>query len=199
MKRILCVLAGLLSCHTTVVRTGPDPEWISLFNGKNLAGWTSRGQTTWQVRDGVLTGVGGVGHIYADPELRDLEVRGLFRVSDQGNSGLYFRAHPAKKNPNGFPAGYEAQIDNHSHAHTGWLWKPGTPTGPARQLLTQDNEWFSLRVKAIGQNIQIWVNEQLVTEHQDKDFKKGRFAIQGHNPGMTIEAKELFYRDWSGR
>ena len=29
------------------------------------------------------------------------------------------------------------------------------------------------------------------------EYKKGHFAIQGHNPGMTIEAKELFYRDLS--
>ncbi len=199
MKRIICLLAGLLSCQTPAVKTGPAPEWKSLFNGRNLDGWTSRGQAAWQVRDGVLVGVGGVGHIYADPELRDLEVKGLFRVSDNGNSGLYFRANPSKKNPQGFPRGYEAQIDNHQKAFTGWLWKPGEPTAAAKELLTQDNEWFSLRVKAIGKHIQIWVNDQLVTEHQDKEYKKGRFAIQGHNPGMTVEARELYYRDWGGR
>ena len=25
--------------------------------------------------------------------------------------------------------------------------------------------------------------------------RAGHFAIQGHNPGMKVEAKELYYRD----
>ena len=29
----------------------------------------------------------------------------------------------------------------------------------------------------------------------DAEFKSGHFAIQGHNPGMKIEAKELYYLD----
>lgn len=41
----------------------------------------------------------------------------------------------------------------------------------------------------------IRVNDQLVMTHEDEEYKKGYFAIQCHNPGMTIEAKELYYRD----
>jgi hypothetical protein len=204
MKKIIwCLLAAtvclIMSCQTSAVKMNTEPEWISLFNGKNLDGWSSHGKATWEVRDGVLVGTGGMGHIYADPNLKDLEVKGWFRMSEKANSGLYFRANPPAKNPDGFPKGYEAQMDNHSNASTGWLWKPGKPTAPAKALLTKDNEWFSMHVKAIGKNIQIWVNDQLVTEYQDKEYKKGHFALQGHNPGMTIEAKELYYRDWDRR
>jgi hypothetical protein len=46
----------------------PEPEWKSLFNGKNLDGWTVRGKATWVVKDGVLVGEGENGHIYAAPE-----------------------------------------------------------------------------------------------------------------------------------
>ena len=31
--------------------------------------------------------------------------------------------------------------------------------------------------------------------HDDAEYKTGHFAIQGHNPGMKIEAKELYYLD----
>ncbi len=172
-------------------------EWVSLFNGENLDGWFVRGKATWDVKDGILTGHGGMGHIYADPVLTDLEVRGKFRISENGNSGLYFRCNPPQDNPDGFPRGYEAQIDNHSDAFTGWLWKPGTPTGKAAKLVTKDNEWFSMRVKAVGDHIQIWVNDELMTDYHDTEYAKGHFAIQGHNPGQTIEAKDLFYRDLS--
>jgi hypothetical protein len=173
-------------------------SWTPLFNGRDLSGWFARGKAKWEVVDGVLTGTEAAGHIYADPVLADLEVRGLFRVSEKGNSGLYFRANPPADQPDRFPQGYEAQIDNHSKSFTGWLWKPGKPTAPAKELITRDNEWFSMRVRAVGDHIQIWVNDRLMTEHRDSEFTRGHFAIQCHNPGMKIEAKELFYRAIGG-
>ncbi len=209
----LVALTGLLgltlaccqSPATDSAETRPDSAsnesaWKPLFNGESLKGWTVRGKATWKVVDGALTGQseGGHGHIYAEPELTDLEVKGVFRISSQGenaNSGLYFRANPTADNPDGYPHGYEAQLCTNHDAFTGWLWKPGTPTGKASALLAKDDEWFPMRVKAVGTKIQIWVKGELVTTHEDNDYKKGYFAIQCHNPGMTIEAKELYYRD----
>ncbi len=97
----------------------------------------------------------------------------------------------------GWPEGYEAQIDNHQDAHTAWMWKPGNPTAKAKALITKDNEWFEMRVKMVGEKMEIWVNDQLMTEYTDSDYKEGHFAIQGHNPGQTIEIKEMSYRDLS--
>jgi hypothetical protein len=169
-------------------------DWISLFNGKDLDGWFIRGKAEWQVVDGILKGVDGMGHIYSETVAADCEIRGMFRVSEKGNSGLYFRCKPPADNPDGFPRGFEAQISNHGDAFTGWLWKPGTPTGRAERLITRDQHWFSMHVKAIENHIQIRVNGQLVTEYQDSEYSSGHFAIQGHNPGMTIEVRDLYYR-----
>ncbi len=171
-----------------------------MFNGKNLDGWTVRGKANWVVKDGVLIGEGENGHIYAAPELTDLEVKGKFKIYSTGkdaNSGLYFRANPPADNPNGYPRGYEAQICNSQEAHTGWLWKPGTPTGKASSNPVKDGEWFDYRIKAVGTHIQFWINEQMVMTYDDDEYKKGYFAIQCHNPGMVIEAKDLYYRDLS--
>ncbi|HWS00851.1 MAG TPA: DUF1080 domain-containing protein [Prolixibacteraceae bacterium] len=174
-------------------------KWKSLFNGKDLTGWTVRGKATWSVENGVLVGTGGMGHIYTDAVCTDFEFKGMFRVSsDQGsssNSGLYFRCNAPEDNINGFPRGYEAQICNSQDAHTGWLWKPGTPTGKATELLTKDGEWFEYHIKMVGDHIQFWINGKPVMTYDDKEYKSGHFAIQGHNPGMKIEAKDLFYRE----
>ena len=172
--------------------------WISLFNGKDLSGWTPHGKATWSVQDGILVGVGGMGHLYSDATCSDFEAKGMFRVTSQGaipNSGFYFRAHPPAANVDDFPRGYEAQICNHGDGYTGWLWKPGTPTGKATELLTKDGEWFSYRIRAVGTHIQFWINDKLVMSYDDAEYKSGHFAIQGHNPGMKVEAKELYYRD----
>ena len=174
------------------------PEWISLFNGKDLSGWFVHGKAKWFVQDGILVGEGGMGHIYTDAICTDFEAKGMFRISgDRTNSGFYFRANPPANNPDAFPRGYEAQICNGQEAFTGWLWKPGTPTGKATELLTKDGEWFSYRIKVVGNHIQFWINKKLVMTYDDEEFKSGHFAIQGHNPGMKIEAKKLYYRDLS--
>lgn len=173
-------------------------EWVSLFNGKDLSGWTVHGKATWSVQDGVLVGIGGMGHIYTDATCSNFEFKGMFRVTSQGaipNSGLYFRANPPAGDPNDFPRGYEAQICNHGDGYTGWLWKPGKPTGKATELLTKDGEWFSYRIRAVGGHIQFWINDKLVMTYDDTEYKTGHFAIQGHNPGMKVEAKELYYID----
>lgn len=199
MKKIflLILVPLLLMAFLPSNKIESKSKWISLFNGKDLDGWTIKGKAGWKVENGILIGEGNRGHIYCGPELTNLEVKGMFRLVDLGggsNSGLYFRANPPKDNPDGFPIGYEAQICHNQEAHTGWLWKPGTPTGKATALLTKDNEWFEMRVKAEGTHIQIWVKDQLVMTYDDDEFKSGRFAIQCHNAGMRIEAKDLYYR-----
>lgn len=190
--RLLTVIA--LVC---LPATAPaKPGWISLFNGKDLTGWFVRGKAVWTVQNGILTGDGGMGHIYSDVICTDFEVKGKFRISgENANSGLYFRANPPADNPDGFPRGYEAQICNSQDAYTGWLWKPGKPTGkPGTPLLTKDGEWFNYRIKVEGTHIQFWINNKLVMTYDDDEYKSGHFAIQGHNRGMKIEAKKLYYR-----
>jgi hypothetical protein len=200
----LLALTLLISCATQdknepAKAEASTAEWIPLIKANSLDGWFVRGKATWQVKDGVLMGDGGMGHIYANPVLTDLEVKGNFRVSEKGNSGLYFRANQPEDNPEGFPKGYESQIDNHQDAHTAWIWKPGNPSSKANKLITKDNEWFEMHVKAVGDHIEVWINGEKMTDYRDSDYTKGHFAIQGHNPGMTIEIKDLVYKDLSGK
>ena len=77
------------------------------------------------------------------------------------------------------------------------MWKPGDPVGKATKLLTKDGEWFDMRAQVIGNQQKIWVNDELVMEFEDGDYTDGNVAIQVHNAGMTIEAKNLQYRDLS--
>ncbi len=205
LRYLLCAVAVVMmvaAAENKQTTDKKDDGWTPLIKDNSLDGWTAHGSAKWKIENGVIIGQspGGQGHLYAAPVLTDLEVKGMFRVTSQGkepNSGLYFRANPPKDKPEDFPQGYEAQIDNHQKAFTGWLWKPGTPTGKASKLLTKDGEWFSMRVKAVGDHITIWVNDEQVTDYHDSEFKTGRFALQCHNDKMTIEAKDLFYRDLS--
>lgn len=198
MRKILFLILAnfLLNFSGIYAQAG----WLSLFNGKDLSNWVEHGKSTWRVEKGVLIGDSDFGHLYSNAIASDFEFKGMFRVSgDEGktNSGFYFRANPDPKNPEGFPRGYEAQICHNQDAFTGWLWKPGKPTGKASSMLTKDGEWFSYRIRAIGNDITFWINDVLVMNYKDSDYKEGHFAIQLHNPGMKIEAKDLYYKDLS--
>ena len=106
MKRFFVLIFVL----TFVVLSGSamEPNWKSLFNGKNLDGWTVRGKATWVVKDGVLVGEGANGHIYAAPELTDLEEKGKFVLDD-----LYFEL--ANSLCNGNPNTINQFLDDDSH------------------------------------------------------------------------------------
>ena len=47
----LCALCALLLSGT--IRAG---EWVTLFDGKNLDAFTTRGSAEWRVEDGVIKG-----------------------------------------------------------------------------------------------------------------------------------------------
>ncbi|GMW02167.1 MAG: hypothetical protein AMXMBFR84_33030 [Candidatus Hydrogenedentota bacterium] len=206
-RYVLCtvvttMLLAMSQPYADTAKSEEEGGWTPLINGDTLDNWTVRGKANWRLENGVIIGEspGGQGHLYAAPKLTDLEVKGTFRLTSHGksaNSGLYFRSNPPEDNPDGYPNGYEAQLCNTHDAFTGWLWKPGTPTGKASELLTKDGEWFTMRVKAEGDHITIWVNDKQVTDWHDSDYKTGFIALQCHNDQMTVEAKDLFYRDLS--
>lgn len=168
-----------------------EEGWQPLFNGRDLTGWSAKGYAQWEVKDGVITGRGGMGHLFTDRTFRDFECRAMVRISRNGNSGLYFRAHPPEDRPNEWPRGFEAQVWNHEGDY---------PTGSlygrvrAKRILTRDEAWFALRIRAKGAHIQIWVNGQLMVDTESSDYKEGHFAIQCHDPTSVIQVRDLYWR-----
>lgn len=67
------------------------------------------------------------------------------------------------------------------------------------KLLTKDGGWFHYRIRAVGMHIQFWINDTPVMTYDDAEYKAGHFAIQGHSPGMKVDAKELYDMDRANR
>jgi len=173
--------------------------WQPLFNGKDLSGWFATGLARWEVKDGVLVGQGGMGHLFTERTFRDFELRAMIRVRPykedspfKPNNGIYFRAKPNPENPNNWPVGYEAQVYNHIEAQpfTGSLYNRAR----ASRLLTRDGAWFSMRIVAKGDHIQIFVNGQKVVDTRDGEFREGHIAIQCHDPFTVIETRDIYWR-----
>lgn len=170
---------------------GPGSS-IELFNGENLAGWSVHGLGAWSVEDGVLSVRRGIGYLATRCEnwgdfILDLDIR----VSEKGNSGVFFRASHPGIGLRPYPEGYEAQVDNHD---------PENPTGSlydrakASELLARDGEWFHMRIETTGGRHQVAVNGETVTDVTDTTFRSGLIALQAHDPFCRVDFKNIVLR-----
>jgi hypothetical protein len=97
-----------------------EPGFHSLFNGKDLTGWTGN-LNLWSVEDGVITGQTGetpqnkLTHntflVYTGDSVDDFELRLKYRIVD-GNSGIQYRSKILEKGEFGLVvSGYQADFE----------------------------------------------------------------------------------------
>ncbi len=178
----------------------PESGWIPIFDGKDLEGWTAvadePGHGGWAVEDGLLTGTGPRSHLFSPRgDYRDVQVRVTARISDGGNSGLYFRV---TKGP-GWPDGYEAQINSsfEDSQHTGSLYG----LAPVRTELIPPGTWFTEEVTCrdtdAGTHVTIALNGVVVTDFTDTERRhaSGHIALQQHNDGSVVEFRSIEVRE----
>ncbi|MFT4557692.1 MAG: hypothetical protein ACI92S_003065, partial [Planctomycetaceae bacterium] len=110
------VVSALLSGTHSLAEDDKAPakdaeKWISLFDGKTMDGWEKVGneKSVWKVVDGSLSGSGPASMLVSTKgPYKNFKYRAEVKISDGGNSGLYFRT---TRKPS-FSDGYEAQIDS---------------------------------------------------------------------------------------
>jgi len=162
----------------------------------------------WQVKDGLLVGSGPHSHLFTEKDdYTDFHYRVEAKINDKGNSGQYFRTQLDKS----FPPGYEAQI-NATHTdpiRTGSLYPdPRGKLGEFRDKITvmktaphKADEWFVQEVIAEGPRVRILVNGKQTVDftHPNPVFTKGRFALQGHDPGTVVTFKKVEWKPLSSK
>ena len=182
--------------------TAAETGYVSLFNGKNFAGWSAwnnsgpideaRAAGIWWVRDGVLHGTGGPSLLFSPRgDYANFRVRAEVKINNGGNSGLYFRT---AKGP-GFKRGYEAQINctGADPNRNGSLYRPPQPPIEVRSSLVAPDTWFSLEVEAIGERIRVWVNGTRTVDWGDlqKTHTRGHLALQAHDAQTHVQVRKL--------
>lgn len=152
-----------------------DRKWTSLFNGKDLKGWTSEGTAQWAAEEGKIAGSNGDGYLFTEASYRAFEFRTYFRTTPHANGGVFYRHSMNAR-------GYEIQIYN----------VPGAtnPTGsiygkvPANMVRCRDSEWCQLRFVSDGAYTGVWINGQKVAESHGLELPDhGRVGFQMHSSG----------------
>ncbi|MEM7755355.1 MAG: DUF1080 domain-containing protein [Planctomycetota bacterium] len=198
---------GLRLKNIRVTDLSPDPDpgdFTHAFNGRDLSGWTHRGNGSFVVEDGTLVALdGGPGHLFSNAMHTDIEIRTLVRIAEPeetnaartGNSGIYFRTVPREETPDTWPLGYEAQLDNHDPGetnYTGCIYDVAAARTGAP--ITEDGGWFDYRIMAVGNRIRTWINGQPMVDTTSDLHNEGMIAIQTHHPGNRVEFRDFRYR-----
>lgn len=167
-----------------------EPGFVSLFNGRNLDGWTLvKGVGAgYVVRDGILVcPADGGGNLFTTREYSDFVLRFDFRLSPGGNNGIGIRA-PLTGDV--AYSGMEIQILDHDHEkYKGWL-KPWQRHGsiydvvPAKDAPLQPaGQWNSEEITVRGRRVSVSLNGVTIVD-ADLDEIKDPKVLQKH-PGLA--------------
>lgn len=163
----------------------------SIFDGSSLEKWSQKGN--WVVEDGAICRKekGGSLVFAGQPVPDDFELRFEWKISNKGNSGVYYR-----------PGQYEYQIlDNAGHPDGK---NPRTSAAslyfcmpPAKDLTRPVGEWNEARIVCKGTVIQHWLNGEkaLDFDYADPRWEKevNLLRIRGgdvHSRGSSLQFQD---------
>jgi len=185
MKKQIILSITLLMCLQGLILAQTE----SIFNGKDLEGWTIYGTELWYVEDGLLVCESGpdkeYGYLGTVKEYGDFELTLEFKQGADGNSGVFFRSSIEGTKIAGWQAEVAPPGSNTGGIYEsygrGWLIKPD----PELDKYLKFGEWNTMKVRVIGDLVETWLNGQKMIELKDEKIglAKGIIALQIHSGG----------------
>lgn len=204
MKKLFFTVCMCICCLTVTSQS----KWVSLFNGKNLKGWSQlNGDAEYKVIDGAIVGISKMNtpnsFLVTKKTYDDFILEFEFKVDNSLNSGVQIRSNSIKNYMNGRVHGYQFEIDPSQRAWTGgifdearggWLY---SLTDAKSKAAFKPNEWNKARIEAIGNRIRTWVNNVPCANLLDSQTESGFIALQVHmilnknQEGKTISWRNI--------
>lgn len=208
MRRLTLFLLGS-TVLLTLLPTRLPAAWKALFNGRDLTGWKMTGPGKFEVENGLLKTVGGMGLLYNEAgPVGDGRIRVVFKTSgERDNSGIVIRMPEPPTDPwYGVHNGYEVQIDGSGDEWhcTGAIYSLSKVLKRAQKPM---GEWNTLEIEQKGARTRIFLNGQLVNDYREgqvvPDRKQwyepvrgprpnaGYVGVQNHDPRSTVYFREI--------
>jgi hypothetical protein len=221
--KYLVVTAGMLAAVMMLSALAPSPaaekddDWIKLFNGKDLSGWTvfldpkkeADASKVFKVHDGILVCEGiPFGYLITDKEYENYILKVQWRwgekVHGRGrNSGVFVHVVGPNKI---WPKAVEAQLMA-DHAGDFWLVdkfklkadaKRQDPRIATHYYRMKDHvekpvgEWNQYEITCKGDSIRLVINGELVNEGTEAELSKGKILLQSE--GSEIHFKDVMLK-----
>jgi hypothetical protein len=174
------------------------PQWINLFNGRDLTGWSvpGTGENHWiaEGRRLICDSERGGSWLATDREYGNFDLELEFKVPPGGNSGVFLRAPLEGK-------ALEIQIlDDYAGKHAGL--KPSQYTGSLYNLAgakpgasKKAGEWQTMSIQCQGKKVRVVLNGVEVVLADLEDYRK---EIE-NEPGMSRMRGRIGLQDYGQR
>ncbi|TWU56752.1 Trehalose utilization [Rubripirellula tenax] len=180
-------------------------DWETLFNGKDLSGWTQKnGTATYRAEDDSIVGKTAEGspnsflctdRVYSDFELT-FEVMG-----DAGlNSGVQIRSLSKPDVQNGRVHGPQVEIEP-SPGESGYIYSEAT----GRRWITTERpiddalingQWNRYIIRARGDRLQTWINGRPIADIRDAESsREGFIGLQVHSVPKDSTPMQVRWKD----
>jgi hypothetical protein len=221
MKNTAYILLLTMLTNFSLAKHHEKGGFKSIFNGKNLDGWTQKnGTASYRIEKGAIVGKTMEGSpnsflctdkLYGDFELQ-FEVK---LINDELNSGVQIRSQTKELNDKEKTRGdkfgrvngpqVEIEATKEKGAESGYVY--GEAIGgwmtPKEKLIPHKNfkngKWNKYRILAKGPVIKTWVNGNQVSDLKDeekyKSHSKGFIGLQVHSIKKGTGPYEVAWRN----
>jgi HEAT repeat protein len=203
-----------------------DEGFKPMFNGKDLTGWQGLVENpvarakmkpselakkqieankkiteNWSVKDGCIWFNGKGDNLCSVKEYGDFEMLVDWKITKEGDSGIYLRGSPQVQ------IWDTSRVQSGAQVGSGGLYN--NQKNPSRPLKVADNpvdEWNTFRILMVGEKVSVWLNGQLVVNnvilenYWDRNipiFPKGPIELQAH--GTNLAFRDIFVREINDR
>jgi len=225
-RKIYCLIILLIvSASLSFARQRQQDEWIPLFDGKILNGWSVHsGFAKYHVEDGVIVGTTVKGSpntfLCTDREYGDFILEFEVKVDPRLNSGVQIRSKIAKTEKvfvfsgrDGKPQkrtappdrvyGYQVEIATEKSGSSGSIYDEArrafmlasTRSDPAASKAFKDGQWNKFRIECKGDNIKTWINDVPCVDLRDGMTHRGIIGLQVHSIGKDAGPYQVRWRN----
>jgi len=225
-SKIYCMIALLVVMASfCFARERQKDEWVSLFDGKTLNGWSVHsGFAKYHIEDGAIVGTTVKGSpntfLCTDREYGDFILEFEVRLDPRLNSGVQIRSKIAEKEKvfffggrEGKPQkrvvppdrvyGYQVEIATEKRGSSGSIYDEArrafmlasTTSDPVASKAFKDGQWNKFRIECKGDRIRTWINDVPCVDLRDSMTSRGIFGLQVHGVGKDATAYQVRWRN----
>ena len=175
---------------------------VSLFNGKDLTGWTIHGTEKWFVENSELICESGpdkqYGYLSTNKTYKSFELTLEFKQEANGNSGVFFRSSIEGVKISGWQCEV-APVNHHTGGiyesyGRGWLIQPDS----TKEKYLKTGKWNKLKLKVVGDEVTTWLNGHQMIYIKDEKIGAGNgfIALQIHDGGgIKVRWKKIMIKE----
>jgi len=225
-KKIYCLIVLLVvSVSISLTRQRQQDEWVSLFDGETLNGWSVHsGFAKYHVEDDAIVGTTVKGSpntfLCTDREYGDFILEFEVKVDPRLNSGVQIRSKIAKAEKvfvfsgrDGQPQkrvvppdrvyGYQVEIATEKSGSSGSIYDEArrafmlasTRSDPVASKAFKDGQWNKYRIECKCDNIRTWINDVPCVDLKDSMTLRGIIGLQVHGIAQDAGPYQVRWRN----